>query len=114
MIVNFFQEHKPYYKSIEIEFKSKREDFNLKAVFQLDTLQCPVCVKQMEEDLKYENGVLSVKVFPQLGKIRAEFNEKLIPIERIEEIIDIMGYLVRPKGSHRKRGVTNNDKNTTI
>lgn len=66
-----------------------------KAIFQIAPLECPGCGIKIENSLLKENGVLSVKVFPGLGKVRAEFEETETNAEELETVINSLGYLVQ-------------------
>ena len=64
------------------------------------------CARKVEEQLKGQVGVTNVKVFPQLSKIRTEFDETKISINQIEKNLRNWGYPIKPthyqiKGSSR-------------
>ncbi|RHW38992.1 copper chaperone [Neobacillus notoginsengisoli] len=65
-----------------------------KAVFQLDTLTCPSCIKRIETALSKTEGVTSVKVLFNLSKVKTEFNEGQISASGIEETLKKLGYPV--------------------
>ncbi|WML38187.1 heavy-metal-associated domain-containing protein [Neobacillus sp. OS1-2] len=66
-----------------------------KAVFQVALLDCAGCFKEVETQLYHQNGVVSVKVFPQLGKVRTEFDEAKINAEQLRGFMTNQGYLVQ-------------------
>ena len=53
-----------------------------------------MCAKN-EEQLKGQVGVTNVKVFPQLSKIRTEFDETKIAISQIEKTLRNWGYPIQ-------------------
>lgn len=65
-----------------------------KAVFQLEPLTCPSCIKKIENTLSKKAGVESVKVLFNLGKVKTEFDESQINANHIEETIKNLGYIV--------------------
>lgn len=65
-----------------------------KAVFQLEALTCPSCIKKIENTLKKTLGVESARVLFNASKVKTEFDEGLIGANQIEEMILKLGYLV--------------------
>lgn len=74
-----------------------------KALFRITPLGCPGCGKQIEDKLLKQGGVISVKVFPRLGRIRTEFDETKSNAEHLESMIGSLGYVVELK--KRTKGV---------
>ncbi len=68
-----------------------------KALFQIKTLGCPSCSKQIEARLVELGGVSSVQVFPRLGRIITEFDESKIKAEDLQGIISSWGHQVKLK-----------------
>lgn len=68
-----------------------------KAVFQLDPLTCPSCIKKIESTLNKTEGVESAKVLFNSSKVKANFDEQKIEAEQIEEKITKLGYPVQSK-----------------
>lgn len=68
-----------------------------KALFQIIPIGCPGCGKQIEGKLLEQGGVLSVKVFPRLGRIRTEFDETKTNAEHLEATIGSWGHHVELK-----------------
>ncbi|WP_428910441.1 heavy-metal-associated domain-containing protein [Niallia sp. Krafla_26] len=66
-----------------------------KSVFQVGPFECAGCAKKLENQLKDTAGVISVKVFPHLCKIRTEFDEKKISIKQLEEFLRKWGYPIQ-------------------
>jgi copper chaperone len=62
------------------------------AIFQVGPFECAGCARKIQEQLKGQVGVTNIKVFPQLSKIRTEFDETKISINQIEEILRNWGY----------------------
>lgn len=65
-----------------------------KAVFQLESLTCPSCIKKIETTLDKTKGVQSVTVLFNSGKVRTEFDESVIEANQIKETITRLGYEV--------------------
>ena len=66
----------------------------LKAVFQLEPLTCPSCIKKIETSLYKISGVDSAKVFFNSSNVRTEFDDTQIDAKIIEETIQKLGYQV--------------------
>ena len=66
-----------------------------KAIFQVGPFECAGCARKVEEQLKGQVGVTNVKVFPQLSKIRTEFDETKISINQIEKTLGNWGYPIQ-------------------
>ena len=66
----------------------------MKTIFHIGELDCAGCVKKIEHQLGQLEGVDSVKVFAQLGKVRTVSNNKLIATSQIEQAIIQLGYPV--------------------
>jgi copper chaperone len=65
-----------------------------KAVFQLEPLTCPSCIKKIETTLNKTTGVESAKVMFNSSKVKAEFDEKQVEASQLEETIKKLGYPV--------------------
>ncbi|MEG0289537.1 MAG: heavy-metal-associated domain-containing protein [Carnobacterium sp.] len=65
-----------------------------KAVYQLEPLTCPSCIKKIETTLSKTAGVESAKVMFNSSKVRTEFDENEIKADKIEETITKLGYPV--------------------
>ena len=65
-----------------------------KAVFQLEALTCPSCIKKIESTLKKTTGVDTVKVLFNASKVKAEYDETQIDADQLEETISKLGYPV--------------------
>ncbi|MGJ9459779.1 heavy-metal-associated domain-containing protein [Oceanobacillus sp. CF4.6] len=66
----------------------------MKAVLQIAPLECAGCVKKLEDHLSQMNGVISVNVFPQLGKVRMEFDRIKVHVHQLEKTISTLGFQV--------------------
>lgn len=66
-----------------------------KAIFQVGPFECAGCAKKIEGQLKDLVGVTNVKVFPQLSKIRTEFDDTKISINQIEKVLRNWGYPIQ-------------------
>ncbi len=65
-----------------------------KAVFQLEPLTCPSCVKKIETVLTKTEGVTEARVLFNSGKVKTEFDEAVIEAEGLRVIIQKLGYPV--------------------
>jgi len=65
-----------------------------KAVFQLEPLTCPSCIKKIESTLTKAAGVESVKVLFNSSKVKAEFDGIRVEAAQLEETIKKLGYEV--------------------
>ncbi|WP_188207900.1 heavy-metal-associated domain-containing protein [Alkalibacillus aidingensis] len=68
-----------------------------KAVFQLEPLTCPSCIKKIESTLGKTSGVHSTKVLFNSSKVRVEFEENQVGVQQIEGVINKLGYPVTSK-----------------
>lgn len=65
-----------------------------KAVFQLETVTCPSCIKKIEVALNKTAGVALAKVLFNSSKVKIEFDEAKVQGKDLEEIIKNLGYEV--------------------
>ena len=65
-----------------------------KAVFQLETLTCPSCIKKIETTLNKTAGVKSAKVMFNSSKVKTQYDDSSIQADEIEETIKKLGYPV--------------------
>jgi copper chaperone CopZ len=65
-----------------------------KAVYQLEPLTCPSCIKKIETTLNKTEGSESAKVMFNSSKVKTEFDESKIKAEKIQETIQKLGYPV--------------------
>ncbi|SEK17962.1 Copper chaperone CopZ [Carnobacterium iners] len=65
-----------------------------KAIYQLEPLTCPSCIKKIETTLSKTIGVESVKVLFNSSKVKTEFDESTIEASEIKETIQKLGYPV--------------------
>lgn len=65
-----------------------------KAVFQLEPLTCPSCIKKIETTLNKTTGVESTKVLFNSSKVKTEFDNAQIEASQLEETIKKLGYPV--------------------
>lgn len=66
-----------------------------RAVFQLEPLTCPSCIKKIESTLNKTSGIQSATVLFNSSKVRVEFDEQDISTEQISNVITKLGYEVR-------------------
>ena len=65
-----------------------------KAVFQLEPLTCPSCIKKIETTLNKTTGVESAKVLFNSSKVKTEFDNTQIEASQFKETIKKLGYPV--------------------
>jgi copper chaperone len=65
-----------------------------KAVYQLETLTCPSCIKKIEGVLGREEGVEEAKVLFNSSKVRAQYNEEVVSAKQLQDVIEKLGYPV--------------------
>ncbi|MCZ2259319.1 heavy-metal-associated domain-containing protein [Sporosarcina sp. G11-34] len=65
-----------------------------KAVFGLEPLSCPTCIKKIESTVSKMNGVEDVKVLFNSNKVRTQFNSDVVNADQIQESIVKLGYPV--------------------
>lgn len=64
------------------------------AVFQLEPLTCPSCIKKIETALNKTDGVDSAQVLFNSSKVKVQFNEIQIDAVQVEKTISNLGYSV--------------------
>jgi len=65
-----------------------------KAIFQLEVLTCPSCIKKIEKTLNKTTGVESAIVLFNSSKVKTQFDESQIEAAQIKETISKLGYQV--------------------
>ena len=65
-----------------------------KAVFQLEPLTCPSCIKKIETTSNKTTGVESAKVLFNSSKVKTKFDNAQIEASQLEETIKKLGYPV--------------------
>ena len=65
-----------------------------KAVFGLEPLSCPTCIKKIEGTLKKMDGVKEAKVMFHSNRVRTQFDEDVVNAEELQETIAKLGYPV--------------------
>lgn len=68
-----------------------------KATIQLETLTCPSCLQKIDKAVKSLEGVEkeSVNVMFNASKVKLNFDEEKVSIEKIENAIKALGYEVK-------------------
>lgn len=68
----------------------------MRANIQLETLSCPSCLQKIENAVKQVDGVDkdSVKVMFNASRVKVEFDDDVVGIEEIEDVIQRLGYVV--------------------
>lgn len=65
--------------------------------FQLETLSCPSCIQRIETILNKEKGVSVAKVLFSSSKVKVEFDETVVSVDQLVEVIMKLGYPVLSK-----------------
>jgi copper chaperone len=65
-----------------------------KAVFQLEPLTCPSCIKKIESALGRTPGVESARVLFNASKVKAEFDASQTGVDELKHVIVKLGYPV--------------------
>lgn len=63
-----------------------------KITIQLEDLVCPMCSSKIENGLKKANGILQVSVSYNASKAKITYDENIISIDDIRDIIEDLGY----------------------
>lgn len=68
-----------------------------KATIQLETLTCPSCVQKIDSAVKTLEGVdkESVNVLFNSSKVKLNFDDEKLSVEKIENAITSLGYEVK-------------------
>lgn len=68
-----------------------------KATIQLEPLSCPSCIQKIEAAVKGLDGVDkdSVNILFNSSKVKLDFDENAISIDKITGAIDALGYEVK-------------------
>jgi copper chaperone len=68
-----------------------------KATIQLETLTCPSCLQKIDKAVKSLDGVdkESVNVMFNSSKVKLNFDDEKVTIDRIENAITALGYEVK-------------------
>lgn len=66
----------------------------MKATLQLESLTCPSCMQKIEKAVKALDGVDkdSVSVMFNSSKVKLDFDNEVVSIEKIEKAITSLGY----------------------
>lgn len=65
-----------------------------RAVFELEPLTHPSCINHIENKLNITKGIYAASVSFSSKRVMAQYDEKQIKSEEIEEIIEDLGYPV--------------------
>lgn len=68
-----------------------------KATIQLETLTCPSCAQKINNAVKALDGVdkESVSVLFNSSKVKLDFDEERLSVEKVENAITALGYEVK-------------------
>lgn len=68
-----------------------------KATIQLGTLTCPSCLQKIDNAVKGLDGVdkESVKVLFNSSKVKLNFDDEKLTVDKIEDAITALGYEVK-------------------
>jgi copper chaperone len=67
------------------------------AIYQLETLTCPSCIKKIEGTLNKQEGVHKVRVLFHSSKVKTEFDETKTDVNQLYTVIEKLGYPVLSK-----------------
>jgi copper chaperone CopZ len=62
---------------------------------QLEPISCPSCIAKIERALGRQDGVLNTEVLFNSSKVKVSFNEELVTIDHIKDVIHGLGYVVK-------------------
>lgn len=65
-----------------------------KAVFNMEPFTCPSCVKKIESTVGKVDGVDSVQVMFNSGRVRVEFDAAKTTADALKDVIVRLGYSV--------------------
>lgn len=65
-----------------------------KAIFQLEPLTCPSCIKKIDTTLNKTTGVQTAKVLFNTSKVKTVFDETQIKADQLEAMVKKLGYPV--------------------
>lgn len=65
-----------------------------KLLMQLETLNCPTCIKKIEEALCDQEGVDRVTLLFNSSKAKVNFDEQLVTALEIQKLVEALGYKV--------------------
>lgn len=68
-----------------------------KAVFNMEPFTCPSCIKKIENTVGKIDGVQSVKVMFNSGRVRVEFDSAKTNADFLQDTIVRLGYPVLSK-----------------
>jgi copper chaperone len=74
-----------------------------KAVFQLEPLTCPSCIKKIETTLNKTTGVETAKVLFNSSKVKTEFDDTQIETSQLEATIKKLGYPLLSSSKRNKQ-----------
>lgn len=66
-----------------------------KATLKLGELTCPSCLTKIEHALKDTDGVESVKVLFNAGKVKANYDADAVSTDDIASVVTNLGYEVK-------------------
>ncbi len=62
---------------------------------QLEPISCPSCIEKINRALMRQKGVSSAEVMFNSSKVKVAFDETLITLEEIQNVITNLGYVVK-------------------
>ncbi|MFA5485744.1 MAG: heavy metal-associated domain-containing protein [Bacilli bacterium] len=67
----------------------------IKKTLQLEPISCPSCIEKINRALMRQNGISSAEVMFNSSKVKVAFDENLITLEEIQNVITNLGYVVK-------------------
>lgn len=62
--------------------------------FQLETLNCPTCIRKIEDALYKQEGVEEAKVLFNSSKVKVVYDEEKVTSDHLSKTIEKLGYPV--------------------
>lgn len=75
----------------------------MKVVLQTSPIRCAGCIKNIKDHLLRLDGIKSVNVFPQVGKVRIEFDQSKIEEDYIEKLMLSLNFPVLSIKSNQRK-----------
>ncbi|MDR1781799.1 MAG: heavy metal translocating P-type ATPase [Bacilli bacterium] len=80
-------------------------------ILNIDTIHCANCVATIENGLKKHDGIINVSANLVNSNARISYNENIINLEEIKDIINSLGYQVKENLIKRSYYISNLDNN---
>ena len=81
----------------EAKQKSDERGETVKATYLITGLHCPPCTKTVESSLQHAKGIRSIKVDWKSKDAAVEFDESLLPAQKVAQLIADTRHMMGPK-----------------